>query len=385
MKNKLYEEFSQEKFNQDSNYKAIIAKVKEENTMKKCKIYKILNIAAILLIIIVIGSITPSIYAKIKWDIQFREYQQNRQIGEAKGSLEDAKETGYAQVLDMDYITQDGISAKVDTILLTDDCFDANIRFKFDEDIILDSQKFSFGYAVYDENKNIYQIFGRMHMDPNEKRDIITPFIYKELGVDYNKKDIYAIQLAESSNNGNIEADQESKTILSNITLRAGNCFPRSKKIYIRLFDLGYTMFEAKTTEDFPISQSEWIFEIDVPDKFQERQTLELKLQEEIPGLEIEKITLTEAGMVVRFQSQEYYDLIVAGKDMRGDEFSEAREETFYITDGEGRTFQDLGGGTTSNGGYKMTLDAGKKDLEKKLYIHFKSNGKQYTSELVIK
>ena len=77
MKNKLYEEFSQEKFNQDSNYKAIIAKVKEENTMKKCKIYKILNIAAILLIIIVIGSITPSIYAKIKWDIQFREYQQN--------------------------------------------------------------------------------------------------------------------------------------------------------------------------------------------------------------------------------------------------------------------------------------------------------------------
>ena len=262
MKNKLYEEFSQEKFNQDSNYKAIIAKVKEENTMKKCKIYKILNIAAILLIIIVIGSITPSIYAKIKWDIQFREYQQNRQIGEAKGSLEDAKETGYAQVLDMDYITQDGISAKVDTILLTDDCFDANIRFKFDEDIILDSQKFSFGYAVYDENKNIYQIFGRMHMDPNEKRDIITPFIYKELGVDYNKKDIYAIQLAESSNNGNIEADQESKTILSNITLRAGNCFPRSKKIYIRLFDLGYTMFEAKTTEDFPISQSEWIFEI---------------------------------------------------------------------------------------------------------------------------
>ena len=100
-------------------------------------------------------------------------------------------------------------------------------------------------------------------------------------------------------------------------------------------------------------------------------------MQEEIPGLEIEKITLTEAGMVVRFQSQEYYDLIVAGKDMRGDEFSEAREETFYITDGEGRTFQDLGGGTTSNGGYKMTLDAGKKDLEKKLYIHFKSNGKR--------
>ena len=385
MKNKLYEELAKDKFNQDSNYQAIIAKVKEGKTMKKCRTYKILNVAAILIIIVFVGSITPSIYAKIKWDIQFREYQQTRQLGEAKGSLEEAKESGYAQVIDMDYVTQDGISAKVDSILLTDDCFDANIRFKFDENITLDSQKFSFGYAVYDENKNIYQVFGRMHMDPNEKYDTVTPFIYQELGIKYNKKDIYEPQLAESSNYGNIEADKENKTITTNITLRARESFPRSQKIYIRLFDLGYTMFDLKTVEDFQISKAEWIFEIDVPDKFQERQTIELKLQDEIPGLEIEKITLTEAGMVIKFKSQEYQDLIIAGKDMKGNEFSEAREESLHITDGEGRTFQDLGGGTTQDGGYKMTLDAGKKELEKKLYIHFTSNGKQYTSELIRK
>lgn len=354
--------------------------------MKKCRTYKILNVAAILIIIIMVGSLTPSIYAKIKWDIQFKEYQQNRQLGEAKGSLEEAKESGYAQVIDMDYVAQDGIYAKIDSILLTDDCFDANIRFKFDENITLDSERFLFGYAVYDENKNIYQIFGRMHMDSNEKYDKVTTFIYKELGVDYNKKDIYASQFAESSNCGNIEADKENKTIVSNITLRARDRFPESKKIYIRLFDLGYTMFDKiNTVEDFQISKAEWIFEIDVPDKFQERQTLELKLQEEIPGLVIERITLTEAGMVVKFKSQEYVDLIAAGKDMEGNEFAEARENALYITNGEGRTFLDLGGGTTPDGGYKMTLDAGKKDLEKKLYIHFKSNGKQYTSELIVK
>ncbi len=396
MKNELYEKFAEEKFNKDSNYKAIFSKIKEGDTMKmkKCRKYKILNIAAIFMIIVIIASITPSIYAKIKWDIQFKEYQQNRQLGEAKGSLEDAKETGYAQVMDMNYVTQEGISAKVDSILMTDDCFDANISFKFDESIILDSQGFSFSYVVYDENNNIYQIFERMHMDPNQKQDTLTPFIYRELGVDYNKKDIYAIQFADRGGFGNIEANEENRTITTNITLRAGDTFPRSRKIYIKLFDLGYTMFDLEnsnkenneiTVEDFQISKAEWLFEIDVPEKFQESQTLELKLQDDIPGLEIEKITLTEAGMVLRYKSVEYNNLITAGKDMKGNEFSKARESMLSITDGEGRVFQDLGGGTTQNGGYKMILDAGKKDLSKKLYINFKSNGEQYTSELVVK
>lgn len=35
------------------------------------------------------------------------------------------------------------------------------------------------------------------------------------------------------------------------------------------------------------------------------------------------------------------------------------------------------------NGTYKMNIDAGKKDLEKKLFVNFISNGKKYTSELV--
>lgn len=32
-----------------------------------------------------------------------------------------------------------------------------------------------------------------------------------------------------------------------------------------------------------------------------------------------------------------------------------------------------------------MTLDAGKKDLDKKLYINLKSNNEQYRSELIAK
>ncbi len=393
MKNGIYEEFAKEKFNQDNNYQAIISKIKEGDTMKKnkSKKYKILNIAAIFVVAIITGIFAQNIYAKIQWDIKFKEYQY-RPVEEAKGSLEEVKESGYAQVINMDYITQDGISAKVDSILLTDDCFDANVSFKFNKDVVLDSEKFTFGYAVYDENKNIYQISGRIHMDSPAKYDAITPFIYRELGVEYNKNDIYSTQLSDSSGLGNIEADEENRTITTNVTIRARDSFPKSKKIYIRLFDLGYTMFDVDLTEkritnaeDFQLSKAEWIFEIDVPDKFQERQTLELKLQNEIPDLEIEKITLTEAGMVLKFKSEGYNNLISAGKDMKNNEFSKARENYLSITDGDGKIYQDLGGGTTQDGGYKMILDAGKKDLNKKLYINFNSDGKQYTSELVTK
>lgn len=56
----------------------------------------------------------------------------------------------------MDSIAQDGIGIKIDSLLLTDDYVDANITFKFDENVNVDSDKFSLGCAIYDENKNIY-------------------------------------------------------------------------------------------------------------------------------------------------------------------------------------------------------------------------------------
>ncbi len=60
---------------------------------------------------------------------------------------------------------------------------------------------------------------------------------------------------------------------------------------------------EIINAEDFQLSKAEWNFEIDVPDKFYERQTIELKPKNEIPGIEISKISLTEAGMKLRFTS----------------------------------------------------------------------------------
>ena len=70
---------------------------------------------------------------------------------------------------------------------------------------------------------------------------------------------------------------------------------------------------------------------------------------------------------------------------MPAGEFPNKCKEMLNITDGEGKVYQETGGGTTGNYGYKDSFDATKKDLTKKLFINFKVGDTQYKSELVEK
>ena len=111
MKNNIYENFSKEKFNKENNYKIILNKAKEDKNMKKIKVA---NVVAVLVAIVVVSCISPTIYAKIKWNIEFKEYQ-NREYEIGNGTVEDAIESGYYENIQMDYVTQDNVSVKVDS------------------------------------------------------------------------------------------------------------------------------------------------------------------------------------------------------------------------------------------------------------------------------
>ena len=393
MKNRLYEEFAKEKFDKEKNYNAIISKVKEGNTMKnKTTKYKILNIAAIFIVAIIVASLTPSIYAKIQWNIQFKEYQ-NREYETGSGTIKEAEESGYGQDIDMEYITQDGIDVKVDSIMITDDYFKANINFKFAEGIEVNSNTFDFGVAVYDEQKNVYGVSTRMHLGTNEKYDYYTINMYKEIGVEYNKRDVYAIQLSDEKQGGIVSVDEENRNIISKVEMKSSKGFPKSKKLYIRVFDLGYFMANIdrnnsknNVVESFTISDAEWDFEIDVPDKFYERQTIELKLKEDIPGVEIEKIAVSEVGLLIRAKIEGLNDIVFSGKDMTSEEWQKVRNETINITDGEGNIYYENSMGTLQGKDWvALNYSINKNTLEKRLFFNVKVNGKQYSSELVKK
>ena len=55
----------------------------------------------------------------------------------------------------------------------------------------------------------------------------------------------------------------------------------------------------------------------------------------------------------------------------------------FDIPEEMNKRYQETGGGTTGNFGYKVSFDATKKDLSKKLFINFKVGDNQYKSELI--
>ena len=124
MINTVFKEYAEKEFNADRNYEEILLKEKRKSSFFK----KMLNTVATLLVIVVTGIMSTQIYAKIKWNIEFKEYQDRPNV-EAKGTIEEAKENGYAEVINMDYITQDGISIKINSILLTDNCLDFDITF----------------------------------------------------------------------------------------------------------------------------------------------------------------------------------------------------------------------------------------------------------------
>lgn len=387
MVNKVFKEYMEEVNNKEAIFEEIITKEKRRSNIKK----RTFNIVTTFLVVMIIGVTSSQIYAKIQWNIQFKEYKDNM-IHTGEGSLEEAKENGYAEVINMDFIEKEGISIKVDSILITDDCFYANITFKFDENIIVNSENFTYGYVVYDENKNIYGIWDRRLGQKGNKDNMIS-YIYKDIGIDYNKKNIYGNMIAHQLGTGVIKSDPINRTITSNLNITTRKSFPKSKKIYMKIFDPGYTMFEISsdkkrvdTTEDFSLSKYIWNFEIEVPEKFYERKTIELRPESDIPGIEIQKITVTESGMVLKFKSEEYNKMIFEGKDMPSEEFSRKQNEMLNISDESGKVYKVAEGGTTGEENtYSFHVDINKNDLDKKFYINFMSNGIVYTRKLSVK
>lgn len=352
---------------------------------EKMKLWNKIVVGILVIILMaIIGIMAYKLYGLIDMDNRFQAFEKIPTV-ETKGNLSYDKEENYAKVEGMDYVFQDGIGVKIDSINITDDTFKANVNLKLNKEF--DYKMLNFSYAVYDENKNIYNISTRMRMGENEKYDYNMIFMGKELGV-YGNKGLNRPHLASGSGSGNISSNKSERIAINGIEIETRDKFPKSKKIYIKIFDIGY--FEASKGENeklnvknFDLSNAKWLFEFDIPEEMNKRETINLKLANEIPGLEISKITLTETKFVMNFKSEEYLRLISEGKDMAGDEFRKKCEEMLNITDGEGNKYQETSGGTIGDGGYSVSFNITKKDLAKKLFINFKVGDKEYKSELI--
>lgn len=382
-----FKEYTKEQFSKEKNYNAILQKVKGSGVMKK---KKILSIAAVLLVVVIVGAMAPNIYANIKWNIEFKEYQ-NRKVDYGLAAINTAVDE-YETNIDMDYIYQDEIGVKLEGLLITDDYFKMNIGVQLPEGMEVQTDTFGYNFAVYDENNNIYGVFERLKIG-EKNPNIYWKKLYQELGIDYDKKDVYAIQYQDSCQGASV-VTSEKGYLSTTCSMTSEKGFPKSKKLYIRIFDIGYSLYdfdeEARkmlAVENRTISDAEWILEVNVPEEFYQREMIELKMAEEIEGLELTKAEVTETGLSVKVKHEDMMKIIEEGMNQPTEEFDEAVHNAIHIEDEAGNKYYNFGLGTTGNQGeVKMKFDINKEQItEKTYYICTHLRGEDKKVELEIK
>lgn len=385
--NKFMNEYLKEINNEERNFEGIKSKILKQKYKNK----RIFSMVAVILVVILIGSFSPQIYAKIQLNKKYKEYIRRDYVS-GKGQIA----TAYSETVDMDYVYQNDIGIKVNSLILTDDALKATIDIKLPEDMridkkyannseITDNILYSFGFAIYDENNVIYDVFTRIN--PNNlsyTQDYLTLF-YKELGIKHKKYDLLSVQRARSG--GITVKEQNEDNIIAVLDTKSLEGFPNSKKLYIRIFNIGAVIFkENQDAEYLDFSNSEWKFEIETPDKFIKREAINLVLLDEIPKLSIEKFTVSETGTVLKAKKKDVVEIMGAGKDMDSDEWSKVQDALINITDEEGNIYYPVQGGTTGekNGFYGFfEID---KDILKNttLYLNMKIGDEEYSSELQV-
>lgn len=372
MPNKYLKEYVESKNNKELNYNEILSKVKGGSVMNIFKIRFVKLLATVGILLIVFVGI-PNVYAYIKWNAEFTEFMEIPRQTSVGTKVDD-------ELVEMNYIEKDGIKARVESLIASEDEVKIRLAFEFDNEIELNSKTFDYSYAVYDENNNIYAIY---NSSMNAKIDRLPELIYRELNVDYNKNDIYANQYATSTSMGNISANN--RKIVNEIRLKSLKGFPKSKKLYLRILNLGYSMInvEEKKIEEFNISKENWIFEVDIPERFYNSNSYDLKLKNEIEGVKLTKARITDTALTLTLEDKTIAEKLQNGHKMKSDEFAKMQEELIYITDNTGNKIQMLEI-TSSENEIKVRFSVAKQYLdENMLYLNITKDGKTYKSELI--
>ena len=340
-----------------------------------------------------LGTATPNIYAQIKWNIEYKEFE-NRPIEYGSASIKKAIEEGNEKNIEMDYIYHDNIGVRLDSLFMTDDFFSMNVDFIFPKETPINTDTFTYGYAIYDEQKNVYGIYeGALGEIMNQN---YWKKLYKEEGIEYNPKDMFPSRPLADNLTGAMVTTSKEGNVIAQVTMQTPREFPKSKKLYIRIFNIGYTMteyeqkenrYEIVMEEKFKLTQAEWKLEVEVPESFYQRQTVTLKLAKDIQGFELKKLNVTETGTNIIFKMDGFLDLVMAGMGMPQEEFEQKMEETIYIVDENGKRYGYLqnSNGTYFDNSYKAKFDITKNDLNQRFYLCVKINGVESCSELVKK
>lgn len=313
-KNKILDNYLEKEFDSKETLSKIHLKINKNSKVK------ILNSISILSVITILLGTTSVIYARRNWQKEYQEYL-NRNIQTAIASSSWDKINGEIENLNMGYIYQDGIGIKIDSLLITDYTCQIDFDFKMTGEQ-KENKAFKFGFAIYDEQKNIYNVSERIKLTGSKTLKNYEKKLCQELNVKYNPKEYnMPKQFATGVSLNPISINDEKTTL--RLELNAKENLPKSKKLYIRVFDVGYSLadfsdidgteFKIENAVDFPLSNSEWQFEIEIPEKFYDKTYMKLKLKENIENFNAENIILSETNLSMVIDSKYSLENIISG------------------------------------------------------------------------
>lgn len=261
------------------NYKEEMEMMRKSNIEEKKYFQKIA-----IFFCIFIGISTISVLASMT----FKRIE-NRNKVYSTGTIKKAEESGYIQNVDMDYIYSKDIGVKINSIILSDNDLDLVIDFNF-EHKQLTRNSIVINCIVYDEDNNIY---GYSDHSIYKRGNKLIEFL-ETMNINYDKEKPYETVYSKSKVQNNlVETENE---LMAQISFHSEKLFPKNKKIFVKIFDIGY----IENNQYKSISnKSEWTIEIPLIDEFYNRKSEEYILATENKDFRVEKAYITETSMTL--------------------------------------------------------------------------------------
>ena len=386
MNNKFMDYLITTEYDKEKNYTIIMNRINE-----KRKPYYIKTIAASVLFFIIAGLLGNGIYAKIQWNIQYKEYL-NVDRGVTSLSVKESESSGNLVKIDDQYNYKNNIGLKIDNLFISDDELELDVFIDLSKIDNFRSDTLGFGYIIYDENNSIIGAYTRKGWEYSKFNSLKKCFstnyfkkFMKEKNISYKEHDLVKLMNYNSCSEKLIESTN--KIVTQRILISSENRkIPKSQKIYIRIFDLGYAVSDSKTLdyEDFELCKNEeWNYDIIIPDKIYSRDNLFLMVENTTSKAKITTASISESRLIIEFngfESTEEYNKFVESND--NDYFR------LYLEDQNGNVInysQNIGGYAPNEElTYKCYFDLNKNNFIENYYtLHYCENDNEY--EVIIK
>ena len=386
MNNKFMDYLITTEYDKEKNYTIIMNRINE-----KRKPYYIKTIAASVLFFIIAGLLGNGIYAKIQWNIQYKEYL-NVDRGVTSLSVKESESSGNLVKIDDQHNYKNNIGLKIDNLFISDDELELDVFIDLSKIDNFRSDTLGFGYIIYDENNSIIGAYTRKGWEYSKFHSLKKCFstnyfkkFMKEKNISYKEHDLAKLMNYNSCSEKLIESTN--KIVTQRILISSENRkIPKSQKIYIRIFDLGYAVSDSKTLdyEDFELCKNEeWNYDIIIPDKIYSRDNLFLMVENTTSKAKITTASVSESRLIIEFngfESTEEYNKFVESND--NDNFR------LYLEDQNGNVInysQNIGGYAPNEElTYKCYFDLNKNNFIENYYtLHYCENDNEY--EVIIK